>query len=147
MSTNIFQPLHLLVHRVTSNTIIHTQHVCKHHFTLCYNQRFSLVTLGLSLKTPRGQERWSWSWGLEKNVLVLILVVIKSLEIFKTLINGNTNLIITYMFNSKMLIFTCISMIYYKANACVQHFQSVTTFNAVMLWQPSNPGFNEAINE
>jgi len=37
-------------------------------------------------------------------------------------------------------------MIYCEANACIQHFQSVTAFNAVLFWQPSNAVFSVSIN-
>jgi len=85
-------------------------------------------------------------FGTRKVVSVLVLIFIlikKSLGIF----NDNTNFIISYICNFKTLIFTCISIIYSDANACMQHFQFVTAFVAVLLWLPSNPGFSVAIDE
>jgi len=66
-----------------------------------------------------------------KKKFVLILVWIKRLDILKTLINGNTKLTVGYICNFKTLIFTFISIIYYEAIFCMQHFQFVTAFTAV----------------
>ena len=71
----------------------------------------------------------------------------KSLDIFKSLINDKTDLIISYIWNFESLIFTCISKISCEANACMQYFEFATAFIAVLLWQPCNPDFSVAINK
>jgi len=69
----------------------------------------------------QGQERWSLS-------IRFTLGLDKKLEIFKTLINCNTNLITTCTCNFKTLIFTCISILYCEANACIRHFSLLEHF-------------------
>ena len=61
------------------------------------SQRYSLETLGLGLEAAEGQEKYSLSWSWRN-----------SLDIFKTLINNNTCLIISYICKCKTLIFTWI---------------------------------------
>jgi len=66
------------------------------------------------LEDKKGGLGLGFDLGLDKKVF----------DIFKTLILGNTNRLITYICNFKMLIFTFISMIYCEVNVCMERGQA-----------------------